>query len=66
MKGHEMVLLASAYKVKIWNDFFENKTRTLKKERTYGVSSMTRHTQAIVLRQSVVSSMGKVLFCNIQ
>lgn len=26
---------------------------------------MTRHTQAIVLRQSVVSSIGKVLFCNI-
>lgn len=25
---------------------------------------MTRHTQAIVLRQSVVSSIGKVLFCN--
>lgn len=29
---------------------------------THGVSSMTRHTQAMVLRQSVVSSMGKVLF----
>lgn len=29
---------------------------------THGVSSMTRHTHAMVLRQSVVSSMGKVLF----
>lgn len=31
-------------------------------ESTHGVSSMTRHTQAMVLRQSVVSSMGRVLF----
>lgn len=31
-------------------------------ESTHGVSSITRHTQAMVLRQSVVSSMGKVLF----
>lgn len=33
-----------------------------RKDGTHGVSSMTRHTQAMVLRQSVVSSMGKVLF----
>lgn len=31
-------------------------------EITHGVSSMTRHTHAMVLRQSVVSSIGKVLF----
>ena len=32
---------------------------------THGVSSMTRHTHAMVLRQSVVSSIGKVLFWNV-
>lgn len=30
--------------------------------RTHGVSSITRQTQAMVLRQSVVSSIGRVLF----
>lgn len=34
----------------------------IKNGNTHGVSSMTRHTHAMVLRQSVVSSMGKVLF----
>lgn len=29
---------------------------------THGVSSITLHTQAMVLRQSVVSSIGRVLF----
>lgn len=29
---------------------------------THGVSSITLHTQAMVLRQSVVSSIGSVLF----
>lgn len=32
-------------------------------EVTYGVSSMTLHTLAIVLKQSVVFSMGRFLFC---
>lgn len=30
---------------------------------THGVSSMTLHTLAMVLRQSVVFSIGKFLFC---
>lgn len=30
---------------------------------THGVSSMTLHTVAMVLRQSVVFSMGRFLFC---
>lgn len=30
---------------------------------TYGVSNMTLHTLAIVLKQSVVFSMGRFLFC---
>lgn len=34
---------------------------------THGVSSMTLHTLAMVLRQSVVFSIGKFLFCkNVQ
>lgn len=42
---------------KWWKQYERRETSS-----THGVSSMTRHTQAMVLRQSVVSSMGSVLF----
>lgn len=40
------------------------KRKAVKPGVTYGVSNMTLHTLAIVLRQSVVFSMGRFLFCN--